>query len=412
MSAHPASSPDLAAEPARLFGYDFTVLLLAATFGFCNIAVFYGLASHLRKLGIDPAWQGVVIAAEPMAAFLTRPFLSVWLTPRQALVTARAALVATGLVLPCYMLASSVPALIAVRVVHGLAFVCLVSAVMVLLAKTVPAPAAGRAFGLFSLSALVPYAIMPPFTEWLLLRVGGEAHAYAWTALLTLPSLALFVPLGRRLGRDSFSEEEKRRPSLAEVRADVSRPSIALLLGANLLLFAGSTQIFFFLKPFALSAGGLDPALFFTVCTAASIAVRVLAGPFYDRLPRAAASLSGLLGLAACAVLLATTRGEAAFLGLAAVYGLLQGVSLPLLNAAMFLTSEPRLRGMNMNLMLFMMDAGYTFGPLAAGGLLEAGGGYAGLFTASACCFLGSAGLLAPLALRELRSPRRAPKRA
>jgi len=402
MSANPA------AEPARLFTYDFTVLLLAATFGFCNIAVFYGLASHLRELGISPAWQGVVIAAEPMAAFLFRPFLSVWLTPRQALQMARAALVVTGLILPCYIFATTIPALIAVRVVHGLAFVCLVSAVMVLLAKTVPASAAGRAFGLFSLSALVPYAVMPPLMEWLLPRVGGEAYAYAWTALLTLPALALFVPLGSCLGRDAFSEEEKRRPSMAEVRAEVSRRPIGLLLGANLLLFVGSTQIFFFVKPFALSVGGLDPGLFFTVCTAASIAVRVLAGPFYDRLPRAAASLSGLLGLAACAALLATMRDGTAFLGLAAVYGLLQGVSLPLLNAAMFVESDPRLRGMNMNLMLFMMDAGYTFGPLAAGGLLAWGGGFSGLFTVSAGCFLCSAGLLIPLALRELRASRQA----
>ena len=67
--------------PERLFTYDFLVLTSAAAFGFCNIAVFYGLASHLKQLGVDPAWQGTVIAAEPLAAFLTRPFLSVWLTP-------------------------------------------------------------------------------------------------------------------------------------------------------------------------------------------------------------------------------------------------------------------------------------------------------------------------------------------
>jgi len=390
-------------QPERLFTYDFVVLTLAAAFGFCNIAVFYGLASHLARIGIDPAWWGAIIAAEPFAAFLARPFLSVWLTPRHALGLARVSLAATGLALPCYMFALNVPALFVVRIGHGLAFVCLVSAVMVLLSKTVPPKFAGRAFGLFSLSALVPYALMPPLTEWLLPRVGGEAQAYAWTALLTLPSLALFIPLGKRLGRAAFSDEEKRRPSMGDIRKNLGQAPVALLLGANLLVFAASTQIFFFIKPYALALGGIDPGLFFTVSTAASIAVRVLGGPVYDRLPKCGAILIGLAGLAACAALFLVTGGGEGFLALAAAYGFCQGVALPLLNAAMFLESAPGLRGMNMNLMLFTMDAGYTFGPLAAGMLLSGRGGFTALFTLSAGCYLGAMALIGLLALRERR---------
>jgi len=401
-------SAGAADRPERLLTYDFVVLTLAAGLGFCNIAVFYGLASYLEKLGVDPAWRGTIIAAEPLAAFLARPFLSVWLTPRQALALARLSLAAIGVALPCYQFAATIPGLLVVRVFHGLAFVCLVSAVVTLLSKVVPPRFAGRAFGLFSLSSLVPYALMPPLTEWLLARVGGEAQAYAWTALLTLPSLAMLAPLGARLGRGSFPPAETRRPSMGELRENLSQRPVLLLLAANLLVFAGSTQVFFFVKPFTVSLGIGEPGLFFTVSTAASIAARLLSGPYVDRLPRRGLAVLALLALACCMALFARTGGGASFFLLAAAYGFCLGIAMPLLNAAMFLESPPALRPMNMNLMLFMMDAGYTLGPLAGGALLAVAGGFPPLFGASAACACAAAALAAPLAVREWRGRRAA----
>jgi MFS family permease len=390
-------------QPERLLSYDFVVLTIAVTFGFCNIAVFYGLASHLGKIGIDPAWQGTVIAAEPLAAFVTRPFLSVWLTARQALSMVRFSLAAIGVVLPCYLFANTIPELLVVRVFHGLAFVCLVSAVMTLLAKVVPPRFAGRAFGLFSLSSLVPFALIPPLTEWLLPRVGGEAHAYAWAALLTLPSLAMLVPLGSRLGKHAFPEAEAKRPSMQELRENLKQPPVVLLLLASLLVFAGSTQVFYFIKPYSLTLGIGDPGLFFTVSSIASITARLVTGPFIDHLPRRLAATFGLLGLSAFIALLACSGGGASFFWLAGAYGFSLGIVLPLLNAAMFLESPAQLRGMNMNMMLFMMDAGYTFGPLVGGLLLAGSGGFPWLFGFSAGCACTAALLIAPLAAKEWR---------
>ncbi|WP_243438682.1 MFS transporter [Fundidesulfovibrio soli] len=392
--------------PQRLFTYDFTVLTLAAAFGFCNIAVFYGLASWLERIGVDPAWRGAVIAAEPLAALLARPVLSARLTPRHALALARISMAGMGVALPCYQFAHGVPALLAVRILHGLSFVCLVSSVMTLLARAVPPRLAGRAFGYFSLSSLVPYALMPPLTEWLLPRVGGEAQAYAWTALLVLPALALMLPLSASLGPSALSGEECRPPSRGDILSNLGRLPIQLLLGSNLLVFAATTQVFFFMKPYALSLGLADPGLFFTLSTAASIAVRVLAGSFYDRLPRRAAATLAMLALGACMASFLPAGGGALFFVLAGAYGLCLGVALPLLNAAMFLESEPRLRGMNMNLMLFMMDAGYVLGPLAGGALVAGAGGYGALFAVSAASALAGAAMLAPLAVRELRERR------
>ncbi|EHJ47566.1 major facilitator superfamily MFS_1 [Solidesulfovibrio carbinoliphilus subsp. oakridgensis] len=391
---------DTGKEPAeRLFGYDFTVLTLAATFGFCNIAIFYGFASYLERLGIDPAWRGVLLGAEPLAAFCLRPFLSVLVTPRNALAVARIALAAMGVALCCYQFARGVGPILGVRLFHGLAFVCLVSAVIVLLSRVIPPRLAGRAFGYFSLSALVPYAVMPPLTEWLLPRLGSEDAAYAACSLLVLPGLALLAPLGRRLGRRAMAGVQGTgRPRLADLRQDLALPPVRLILLANLCVFLSTTLIFFFMKPFALGLGLADPGLFFTVSTAASILVRVAGGSLYDRLPKEIPLLAALAGLAGVMAGFAATTGVIRFLILAGGYGLSLGVALPLLNAVMFGHSPAHLRGVNMNLMLFMMDAGYVAGPMAGGMLLAAGAGYPKLFWLCAVCAAASGLCILPLA--------------
>jgi MFS family permease len=73
-------------------------------------------------------------------------------------------------------------------------------------------------------------------------------------------------------------------------------------------------------------------------------------------------------------------------LPLAALYGLCLGFVMPQMNAAMFVISEPRLRGLNTNLLLFTMDGGFFLGPLLAGLMQTDGMGLTALF---ALCALG-----------------------
>ncbi len=55
------------------------------------------------------------------------------------------------------------------------------------------------------------------------------------------------------------------------------------------------------------------------------------------------------------------------------------------------------MRGTNLNLMLFMMDTAYVFGPMAGGAMLAAQAGYPALFLTAAGCALAAGLLVAPL---------------
>lgn len=150
-----------------------------------------------------------------------------------------------------------------------------------------------------------------------------------------------------------------------------------------------------------------DPGLFFTVCTLSSIAMRLLAGPYFDRLPKEIVLCSALVGLAACMAGFASVAEPGRFLLLAGAYGLCLGAAMPLANAVMFGHSSPAMRGTDLNLMLFMMDAGYVFGPLAGGAILAAGAGYPTLFFSGCACMATAAGMILPLATRSRRERQR-----
>lgn len=387
----PQHQQESAVSRASIFNYPFTALCLVALFGFGNIAVFYGFYPYLLSIGIPPFWAGWLLALEPLAAFVLRPFISPLLDSGNALAAMRASLVMIALALIGYAHAHSVPLLVCLRVFHGAAFVTLVSATTALLVHFIPPGRSGQAFGLFSLTTMLPFALMPPLTEWLLRHVSNAGHAYAWISLMTLPALALLAPFAPYAAHARESEQSRRdRPGLKDITQALRNPEIALVLGASLLTFLGSTLLFFFMKDFGLSLGLTNAGLFFTVSTGATIAVRLAGSGFFDRLDKRRTLMLSFCVLAACYASYALVDSPLPFLMAAAVFGACMGVILPLLQSTLFIVGEPSKRGLNANLMLSTMDAGYFLGPYLGGTLLGAGFSHAHLFGLSSLMALGA----------------------
>lgn len=382
------------AHGASLFSYPFLSLCAVALFGFGNIAVFYGLYPYLISIGISPFWSGWILALEPMTALVLRPLISPRLGPGNALPAMRASLVMTALALLCYSQAHGLASLIVLRIFHGAAFVVLVSATTALLVHFIPPSKSGQAFGLFSLTTMLPFAIMPPLMENLLRVVPDAGHAYAWISVMTVPALALLATFGphARFTQDR-AQPARTAPGLADAGRALKNRGVAAILGASLLTFLSSTLLFFFMKDFGASLGLANAGLFFTVSTGATIAVRVAGSGFFDRVDKRRTLVLTFCVLAGCYGAYALVRTPLPFLLAAAVFGACMGVALPLLQSTLFVLAEPAHRGLNANLMLSTMDAGYFLGPYLGGMILAAGLPHAWLFRLSAAMALG-AGLL------------------
>jgi MFS family permease len=113
------------------------------------------------------------------------------------------------------------------------------------------------------------------------------------------------------------------------------------------------------------------------------IFVRVFGSMIFDRTNKLYVFQTGLAFLILCLVLLPHAGVSSSFYLLASLYGVCMGIILPLLSALLFSVSPPPLRGLNANLTLFAMDAGYFIMPYIGGIIIAFGTGFDILFYVS-----------------------------
>ena len=148
------------------------------------------------------------------------------------------------------------------------------------------------------------------------------------------------------------------------------------------------TVVFFFMRDFALGLAAANPGLFFTCANAATISVRLVFSSALNSIDQGGTLARAFLGLAVLLPMFSLAWAPWALLLMAPLYGAGMALTMPLINAAMFSVSPPRLRAFNTNLLMVAVDAGFFAGPLVGGLLMAAGWTHAGLFG------LGVAGLI------------------
>jgi len=384
--------------PKPLLSLEFILLAGISFFAFCNMAVFYGFYDYLETIGIPVEWRGVLLGLEPFTAFILRllliPLISAANGARMLLIDLLLLVVA----LLSYRWATTISSLIVLRILHGAAFVLVVSASITLVVRFIPEERSAQGFSLFSLATLLPYAIMPPLTEWLLPQVASAAEIYAVVSVLAIPAILLLLMGQQRLNLAvaGLDQTLTRRPGRQELQEDLRQPAVLLLLAVNLGVYLVYSTVFYFMKNFAGHLGGGEVGTFFTLSTVTLILTRLLGGLVFDRFPKLRTLKMSMAGLALCLLGLAQADSGEKLAALAVIYGLGIGVCLPLLNSVLFMASPPNLRGVNTNLALFMMDAGFFLSPWLGGAFLAAGGEVSVLFTGCALLLaLASALLLA-----------------
>ncbi|MFW6324573.1 MAG: MFS transporter [Desulfovibrionales bacterium] len=375
---------DQVSADKSLLSFELISLYAVALLAFCNIAVFYSFHPYMEKIGIPAQWRGLLLSMEPLAALVLRPMISPRLHLRNGVRVMAVSLVLIIMALVGYRFATTVPSLVMVRLVHGTGFVALVSGAAAVFVHFVPQGRSAAAFGFFTIMTQAPFAIMPPVMELLLRYCRNEAVAYAWVSLIMLPAIFLLYPLQRRIRKVPVETPPAVPSGFSRIREALQSPDVRRLLLVNLMFFMAVTTIYFFLKDFALAIHMDRPGLFFTVYICSMLAVRALGTSFFDKLDKRKSIAHSLLVLAGCLALLGQTEAEWAVLGLAVVYGGCLGAAMPLINSAMFLASQPQSRGLNTNLLLSTIDAGYVAGPLFGGALLATGLSLSSLFLAAA----------------------------
>lgn len=380
----------------KLFSLEFLFLNLVTFFAFCNMAVFYSFFNYLSRIDIPVEWRGFLVGLEPMSAFMLRLFVVPILHVGNAASAMLIALCMLVAALFSYGWVVSTAGIAIIRIFHGAAFVLLVSASMALVVNFIPKERSAQGFGFVSVSVLIPYAMMPPVTEYLLRFTQNEAQIYRLVTVLALPAFFLLIKLRRRLSETfrGMSEGLVRRPTAEEMRRNLKEPGIILLLAVNLLVYLCYASVFFFMKGHAAASSIGQVGGFFTITTVVMIVLRLWGGASLDKFNKTRMLSIFMFLLAPCFVLFGMIDNDLTLWLLGGYYGVCMGLIMPMLSALLFEISPPHLRGVNTNLGLFVMDAGYFLSPYAGGLFIAKGHSFASLFDICAAFILVSFFLL------------------
>jgi MFS family permease len=394
---------DSPADPSRR---EFIGLCLVMFLAVCNLTAFYDLFDYLATLGVRAELRGVIVGAYSFTAMALYAAASPFVTARNAPRVILAGLAAVGATSLGYLFVHGTPYLLALRVAAGAGQFCVGAGVATLLVTVIPPGQSGRAFGLYSTSILVAYALMPAFMDALAPVVTSPPRRWAGAAAVSLvPAAAIVWRVRGRFRARTLAGAGSTRLAVADLRRNLARPSIVLLVLLNLGYFANWSGVFFLFKGFARLEGMRNVGAFFVVQTGLMIAVRLGAGRLFDVFDKAWLAAVSFASIALGNLALGHLPGPWAVPWIAVIFGLGLGAGYPAINGLMFEVSEPRFRPLNANLMLFAVQAGSFVGP-TFGGAAVARFGYGGYFAASAALAVGAVAISLTLSgRRAARAP-------
>ena len=320
---------------------------------------------------------------------VTRPLASVYMLRFNKLPAVLVSLlISSGVLLAYQYLNPTSPLfewyLLILRLVQGFFLAIFSSCVISLLVECIPPGQSARGFALFSLTGLLPYALLPSVGELLLPLVGGEAKLFAWTSALLIPCLVMTILLAPKLKKPEISSSAQAdfaNYAKGIVRG-VTHSGLGLVFAA-LLTFSLVTQTCIFFMKGLCSVTGTDPAKFFFYYTVTIMIVRVIGSNRLDTLPR-----YRIVPVVACtlATSLAIICYAPTWLYIPAVilYGISISLLYPLMASVIYNRSTPETRAVNSNLMMLMFDAAGLFSPIIGGSIMNLGLGYQAVISAAA----------------------------
>lgn len=370
----------------------FFCLMGAAFLAYANISVFFGFYDHLRTMALDPGDYGVLIGAMAATSLVVRPLISPFFHAGNARALLFLGTALAVVALAAYSLAWGFWALLLVRLLHGISFAVVGTALMTLIVDVIPKDRSAQFFGYIAVVTLIPNTLVPPFLPFLDTLLGGFNNillAFSGLTLLMFP--LVWAVHGEAAGHQAAKQTTGL--SVREIGEDLGNPRILMTLLAMLLLYCGHALVFFFLDGYGRSIGMAFAGVFLTLSTVGEIGVRVVAGSIFDRIDKTRSAIWTLAGLALCYLVLAHLPGKLALLALGLLFGLGWGIAMPVFNGLMFDGSPQRFRAFNINLGLQMFQAGFFLGPIIGAPILAAWG-YAAIYQFSAALSLVAAALM------------------
>ncbi|MGC0274445.1 MFS transporter [Pseudactinotalea sp. Z1739] len=343
-----------------------TNLLLAMVF----MASIVTMAPYaVRELGATEPQAGAVASIFVVGALLTRPFAGRYL---DVLGRRRIVVVGIGLqvgALALYFLADTLALLLVVRVLHGMAFGLVNTAMAASVISLLPPRRRSEGTGYFGMSGVIAGAVGPLYGVPVLMGPGPQVLFAVFTGLAVLAfSLSLLLRLPSPAAPAPRPRPRARRRSVGPVLRSLLEPTVIPVASVMLVAGAAFSSVMTYMSLYTPSLGMEEmTTVFFVVYSASVLLVRPFAGRLHDSRGDNTIIYPSLLSLAVALAVISVARTPAVLL-LGAVFLALGFGTLMSSMQAIAVTLAPRDRvGVATATFFLMLDIGTGLGPILLG---------------------------------------------
>ncbi len=364
----------------RLLTRPFVLLGIAdlAYFTSIGVAIYTLPLFTTGPIGSDEAGAGLAFGAFGLTALICRPFAG-RLSDRHGripLMLFGALLAGLGMVMLPFV--DSLVAVIAIRLLQGVAEAAFFVAGFALLADIAPPSRMGEALSYNSLGLYLGLALGPPLGEFLLEGWSYDAAWFGATALTVLAALLAFVIV-----------EPERMADGDGHGALIHRPGIPISLGffASLAAIGGFLA---FASLYSAEIGMANTSLVMLVYGSVVVVCRIVFAKVPDRVPSLPLGAASLVAIGTGLLVIATWQTRTGLLLGAIVIAVGVSFSTPAFFSAIFATATPSERGAAAGTASAFIDLGFGFGPIALGLVASAHGIPWALATGAGAAFVGA----------------------
>ena len=291
-----------------------------------------------------------------------------------------------------YNVATTFGLLLLVRTLHGFPFGGGTTAGQVVASDLIPVQRRGEGIGYYALAGTIAMAIGPTLAFAIL---GRSDFGWVFVAAGVLAVGALLLAW---LIRQPVVRDPQGHFSLA----GLFERRVLWVSVFGLFVALGYSAVTTFISLYAAELRVANAGVFFTFYAVGVVAIRPLAGRFYDRRGPAWVMAGGLPLLALSYLTLALWRTAAGYLAGGLLFGLGYGAVIPAMQAMAISAVPPARRGAANATLFAIFDVGMSIGPYV-NGLLAESSGYATLYLVAAALVVVAAMLFYGRVLREYR---------
>ncbi|MGY6209366.1 MFS transporter [Cytobacillus firmus] len=327
----------------------------------------------LDDLNGDETQVGLIISVFLIAAVISRPFTGKWIDEvgRRKILLASLIVFAVSSLL--YFWADTMPALLALRFLHGAGFGMATTATGAIVAEIVPDERRGEGLGYYAMFMNLAMVI-GPFAGLTIVQYASFTWIFALCTVLSF----IAIVLGAFVKIPQTAESSVKHPSFT-LSSLFEKNAVPVAISAGILAFAYS-GILSFISVYAKELDLLEAASFFFVVYAAFIIMsRPFTGRWFDTYGENKVIYPAIILFAAGLFLLSQANSTFVFLLSGAVIGLGYGTIVPSLQTVAIKQADPAKRGLATSTFFTLFDTGIGLGSYVLG-ILAVKTGFASLY--------------------------------